>query len=321
MTRAISDIKLGIAIVNYCTPDLVIDCLKSLEAEAQKFSSCLVYVVDNCSPDNSSAQIKSFIKDAGFETWVTFINADKNGGFAYGNNLAIKPLLESGCDYIWLLNPDTVIFDSAATKLVEFLQSNPLAGIAGSKQVNAQGEKLTSAFNYPSILGELLTSAKLGILDRLLPNKVVPVHQPKNCHQYDWVSGASLMAKRAVFDVVEKMDDDYFLYYEEVDFCFQAKERGFASYYVDESVIKHFVGASTGITNKVKPVPIYWFNSRRRFLIKSYGRLGAIGADLLHIVGLGIYTFKGLLKKEQAKLPPKYVSSFLSHSSFVKGIE
>ena len=330
-SETVQTTTLGVAIVNYATPELVIDCLNSIKKTCSQFEQIHVVVVDNCSPDNSVALIDNFITHEGLTNWIKVISAGKNGGFAYGNNVALSELVPLNCDFYWLLNPDTIAHENAAYSLVEHLQKHENVGITGSKQVNAHGEQLSSAFNFPSPLGELLTGAKFGFLDNLLPNRIVPVQKPKNGHSYDWLSGASLMIKSEVINKLDHLDDDYFLYYEEVDYCFQIKRLGYDLHYVDDSVITHFVGSSTDIQNKQKPVPLFWFESRRRFFIKSYGRFWAIIADIFHFIGLLMFTFKRALKRVIGKgikknqsnesLPPKYMSTFLKSSSFLKGTQ
>ena len=112
-----------VVIVNYRTSQLTIDCLQSLEAEVEKFPSIKVVVVDNLSGDDSVAQIQTAIATKNWQSWVSLISADKNGGYSYGNNVAIRPALasENPPDYVLLLNPDTVIRPKAIASLVQFM--------------------------------------------------------------------------------------------------------------------------------------------------------------------------------------------------------
>jgi len=309
--------SVGVVIVNYKTADLVKECLKSLFNELTYLPNLQVTVVDNDSPDDSFSDLSSFINDKSWQNWVEIVSSGKNGGFAFGNNVAIKPFLKQNKDYIWLLNPDTFISEKAGVKLVEFLENNPKSGIAGSHQQDENGKTLVSAFNYPSAIGEFIGAFKLGILDKLFPSKVISDHNPKNNQSYDWMSGASLLVRKSVFEDVGIMDEKYFLYFEEVDFCFKVKKHGYTINYVQDSAISHYVGASTNITDIQRPKPKFWFDSRRRYFVKNHGRLYAAIADINHLLGLSLYKLKQCLKRGKDDTPPEYFKSFLKYSSIM----
>jgi hypothetical protein len=314
--------NVGVAIVNYKTANLVIDCLESLHNELAFVPNLKVIVVDNDSPDDSFQVVSSFVEKRNWSNWITIKASSVNGGFAHGNNIAIKSFMKNlETNYIWLLNPDTFIEEKAGLSLVEFLEDNTNAGIAGSYQQDENRKQLVSTFNYPTPFGELIGSAKLGALDKLFSNSVIPQHNPINKKSYQWMSGASLMVKREVFEEVGLMDEKYFLYFEEVDFCFKAKKHGYSTHYIKESVISHYVGASTDITNVKQAKPQYWFDSRRRFFIKNYGLTSAYLADFNHLVGIVFFKIKQKIKAAEDDTPPNYLRDFIKFSSFFKGIE
>jgi GT2 family glycosyltransferase len=91
--------------------------------------------------------------------------------------------------------------------------------------------------------------------------------------------------RREVLDAVGPFDEGYFLYYEEVDFCRRAARAGWSCWFVADAAVVHFEGASTGIKDARRPLPAYWFASRRRFFIKSYGAWGLFAADVLRCLG------------------------------------
>lgn len=100
-----------VVILNYRTPTLTINCLRSLVPEVQSQPNIQVVAVDNCSGDGSVAQIQEAIKAEGWGEWASLLPLDKNGGYAFGNNAAIRPALQSSDppDFVWLLNPDTEV--------------------------------------------------------------------------------------------------------------------------------------------------------------------------------------------------------------------
>ena len=218
-----------VVIVNYRTAGLTIDCLRSLESEVSATATCSVRVVvtDNDSGDDSVAHLQATAAEHGWHTWVTIEPLERNGGFAFGNNAAIRPALRSSrpLDYIWLLNPDTVVRPGALKTLVTFLNDHPEVGIAGSRLVDAEGTPEWSAFRFHSVWSELENGAQLGLLSKLLSRWVLSPPAPLEASPCDWASGACLLIRREVFEAVGLLDENYFMYFEEVDFCRRAAGR------------------------------------------------------------------------------------------------
>ena len=166
-----------IVIVNYRTADLVVNCLRSLVSQIDDLSGGRVLVVDNASGDGSAARLASTINREGWQEWASVLPLDRNGGFAFGNNAGIRRALNSslGCDYLFLLNPDTLVRPEAIKALINFMDTHSQAGIAGSQLENAEGGEECSAHQFHSPLGELTEGASLGVLDRLLKNHLVTI--------------------------------------------------------------------------------------------------------------------------------------------------
>ncbi len=272
-----------IIIVNYRTAELSIDSLRSLSTQVADLGGGRVVVIDNNSCDGSVDKINVAIEREGWSGWVSVIPLDRNGGFAYGNNAGIRAALASPdhVDFVMLLNPDTVAREGAVKSLVEFMGTHPRAGIAGSLLENPDGDVECSAHRIHSPLSELVAGARLGFLSRLLHRYVVSDSPAAEMHQCDWVSGAGMIVRRSVFEKVGLMDEGYFLYFEEVDFCWRVKREGWEVWYVPQSRVMHLEGASTGIRVKARRRAKYWYDSRRRFFVKHYGVLGLVMADIL----------------------------------------
>src|SRR6478609_8441971 len=149
--------KLLVVIVNYRTPELTIDCLKSLEPEMRIVPSSRVVVTDNDSQDGSAGKIKAVIEKHNWSSWCELMPLPRNGGFAWGNNQGIEPFLRSADrpEYVYLLNPDTVVLPDAVKSLVKFMDEHPRVGIAGGRAVNSDGSVRNSSFRFHSVLGEL----------------------------------------------------------------------------------------------------------------------------------------------------------------------
>src|SRR5262249_32746753 len=147
-------VKLLVVIVNFRVAQLVIDCLHSLAAELASVASIHVSVCENGTGDDSAERIQRAIEDNGWQTWCTLMQLEVNLGFTGGNNVIIRPALESPDppEYVLLLNPDTIVRPNALTALVDFMELNPGIGIAGSRLEDPDGTPQRSAFRFKSAL-------------------------------------------------------------------------------------------------------------------------------------------------------------------------
>ncbi|MDP2788003.1 MAG: glycosyltransferase family 2 protein [Pseudomonadota bacterium] len=276
-----------IVIVNYRTADLAVDCLRSLAPQIGDLGGGRVVVVDNASGDGSVEKLSAAIAREGWSGWAEVMPLERNGGFAFGNNTGIRAALAAPerVDQVLLLNPDTVARPGAIKALVAFMAAHPRAGIAGSLLENAEGGVECSAHRTPSPLSELDAGARLGVLTRLLARHAVSPPARSEAHACDWVSGASLMLRREVLEQIGPMDEGYFLYFEEIDFCCRARQAGWSVWYVPKSRVMHLEGAATGIGARAKRRAGYWYDSRRRFFIKQHSIAGLVAADALWAAG------------------------------------
>jgi len=315
MINRMSDV--AIAIVTYRSAALTIDCLRSIEPELVTPGVRIrVFVVDNASGDTPT--IADAIEKNSWASWVTLIKAPQNGGFAYGNNLAIKHAYEEGApDYMHLLNPDTVLRKGAIGALVHFLEMHPNVGIAGSSFENLDGSDWPTAFRFPSIMSELEGGLQFGLATRILQRWVVAVHMSKTAQPIDWVPGASMMVRRSVIDAIGGLDENYFLYFEETDFCLRAKRAGFATWYVPESRVMHILGQSTKVTEVStlpKRLPAYWFESRRRYFTVTHGLYYAMAADIVALGANALGACKRLLQRRTERGTPHFLADLIQHS-------
>lgn len=300
-----------IVIVNYCTPDYVIDCLSSLAPQIQDLRGGRVIVVDNASTDSSLEQLRGVVEKERWSEWVQLFPQLRNGGFASGNNAGIREALsdKNPPEYIYLLNPDTVVRSGAVRELISSLDANPDVGIAGSRLENSAGGVDPSAHRYPTPLGELNSAARLGVLSRLLHRYEITPPIRDEAHECDWVSGASMLIRKEVIEQIGMMDDNYFLYFEEVDYCYRANKYGWKILYVPRSRVQHLEGAATGIRDSARRRPAYWYDSRRRFFLKQYGVGGLCLADLFWMAGRLTFLLRvglGLTRRHNSADPYYY---------------
>jgi GT2 family glycosyltransferase len=310
--------KLLVVIVNFRTPCLVIDCLASLEAEIAAIPGARVVVVDNASGDDSAEKIEVAIRSRNWGAWASLLRAERNGGFAYGNNLAIRPAM-SGDDppeFVHLLNPDTVVIPGAIRSLLAFLEENPTAGIAGSRLEAEDGRMHPNGFRFYSILSEFEHAVSLRIVSRLLQRWSISIPLSGDEQQVDWVCGASMMIRKAVLESAGYFDERYFLYYEEADFCLQAYRAGWACWYIPKSRVIHVLSAATQALSGTKRRPPYWFESRRHYLVKNHGSLYTFVASLTWTLGYAFWTLRRRVQKNPAQSTPYMLGDFLRYSFF-----
>lgn len=318
------DDEVAVAIVNYCTEKLSIECLRSLERERQNVPKLRVYVADNASPDGSGQAIARAVQDNGWSDWATVLLNPVNGGFAYGNNQVLRRVRDEGWRpaFVWLLNSDTVVRPGALGVLIDYLKANPGVGIAGSRLEWEDGERQASAFRFHSIISEFVSAARFGPITRVFDRWRVAPDLGDAPQRFDWLAGASMLMPYRVVESVGLMDERYFLYYEETDYCRRVANAGFTSAYVPDSRVIHYVGQSTGVTSgRAKRIPKYWFESRRRYYVTHHGRAYAVAVDLAQLVGSGIGFTADVLLRRKSELPENFISDLLKQSALFHGAE
>lgn len=310
-------------VVNYRTPALAEICLTSLADERRSsLPSLRVTIVDNASGDGSVEHLEAVIARENWGDWVTLRASSRNGGFAAGNNIALRECLSapSPAEYVYLLNPDARVLPGAIDALVRFLEAHPSAGIAGSRISDDSDRLQHSAFRFPNAWDEFARGLQLAAVDRLLSTRLTtfaPTQAPTRC---DWASGAALMIRHQVFERVGLMDEGYFLDYEETDFCHAARARGFECWFVPQSRVIHLVAQAKRAATASPRQPAYWFESRRRYFIKNHGRSYAMFADLAWLAGhLGLRV-RRLLQGRAAAVPPRFLRDFVDHSAIHRGL-
>lgn len=307
-------------IVNYCTAKLTVDCLRSLEPLVAERDGTRVVVADNASPDGSGKAIAEAIETNGWREWAKLMPLEKNGGFAFGNNAVIRASANEPPAYYWLVNSDTIVRPGALQHLVDFAESHPRVGIVGSCLEHLDGTQQVSTFRFPTILGEIEANAPVGQLGRrLLAGSVVAEPPSKTLRACDWLAGASMLIRRQALEKAGLMDEGFFLYYEETDFCRRCKNHGWECWFVPESRVVHLIGASTGVTGKrpgpPKRRPEYWFASRRRYFIKNHGRLYAIASDIALAAATTVKRAAEVLRRRPTEIPKKFVFDLIRNSA------
>jgi len=316
--------SLLVVIVNYRTPQLTIDCLQSLQAEVEQHANTRVVVADNDSGDESVRVLQDAIASQHWQDWVTLQPLDSNGGFSAGNNAIIAPALQSEQppDYVWLLNPDTIVRPKALKTLLTFFEQHPEAGIAGSRLEDLDGTPQYSAFRFHTFWSELDQGLRLGLVSKILARRVLAPPIPEQAIATDWLAGASMMIRRQVLEQIGLLDDEFFMYYEEVDFCLRAKQAHWTCWYVPDSRVVHLVGQSSGVTGAQAPQqrrPQYWFDSRYRYFHKHHSHGYAVLTDLGWLGGYALWQLRQFVQHKPQVDPPHLLQDFFCNSALVKG--
>lgn len=317
-----SQTRILVVIVNYRVTGLTLDCLHSVAPEIAKTPGLKVAVCDNGTSAEDAARIAAEIENNNWQDWCTLTAIMPNLGFTGGNNAILRPAMQEASppDYFILLNADTVVRPGALAALVDFMDAHPEAGIAGSRLEDPDGTPQRSAFRFQSPLGEFESTIKLGPVSRLLSRWIVAPEQEDRVFAPDWVSGAAMIVRRAVFAQVGLLDEGLYTYYDDIDLCLRAKRAGFLSWYVPQSRIVHLGGQSTGVSSRnVRRLPSYHFQARRRFFLKNHGALYAAAADAGMIAGAALWALRRAITREAERNPEHFLADAWRHSVFATG--
>ena len=313
-----------VVIVSYRSGQLVINALSSLKGELLNEPNMKVVVIDNSCGEDAKIILDAIDRES-WSAWVTVIVSPRNGGFSYGNNLAIRPALkaERPPKYYWLLNPDTQIYSGAGVSLRHFLDENDSAGIVGSCLFNDDGNEWGYAFRFPTMVSETEQALQFGPFSRLVKNDVVAQRMGNKPSQVEWLPGASMMIRDKVFSDSGLFDENYFLYYEETDFCFNALSSQWSCWYLPESKVMHIAGQSTGATGQssvAKRLPPYIYDSRYYYFTKNYGFCYTLVTDLVRIIAIISNKIIKFLMREPNKHRPYLLRDNILNLSIVKSL-
>ncbi len=308
-------IDVATIVVNYRTPAATIDAVAALGKDLDRLENPLVVVVDNDSGDGSAELLEKAFSETKWAGRVVVVPSGHNGGFGSGVNVGVQHVLKSfgAARYFYILNPDATIDPGALNALVSFMADHPDAGLVGNLVRNTEGAGEIRAFRFPSIWGDLEASANLGLLSRLLHNHRVSINPSASC-EVDWVSGVSMLFRGEVFSTVGFFDEAYFLYFEEIDFAKRTRQAGWKTYFVADVGVDHIGALSTGLKDESRPMPRYWFESRRRYFVKHHGRFYAAACDAAWLFGHAILRLKGSLPRHRETFRPNIGRDFLRFS-------
>ncbi|MEM3609755.1 MAG: glycosyltransferase family 2 protein [Candidatus Anstonellales archaeon] len=238
----------SIIILNYNGEKFIKRCLSSVLDTT--YPRLEIIVIDNGSTDNSYEIIKQY------ESKVKLIRIPYNIGYSAGNNLGIKV---SKGDYIVLLNNDTIVNPSWISELVKVAESDQSIGILGCKVYYLGTKIIQHAGGKLNIYSDTLPHTGAFEKDHGQYNEIKDV---------DYVSGVAMMINRKIIEKIGLLDVDYFLYWEDVDYCYRAKKAGYRVVYVPTAIIYHYEGGSAGKREAFKRLLLE--RNRVLFVLKNF---------------------------------------------------
>jgi GT2 family glycosyltransferase len=229
-------LDLSIIIVNWNTKQLLLDCIASIYGTVKR-SSFEIIVVDNASSDDSVKSVSRAYPDV-----RTIVNT-KNLGFSKANNLALKQMQGR---YAVILNSDTILKDSVFDDMMLFMENNPDVGICGPQLLNSDDSVQRSIGDFPVLLTEFMSKRLVRLLFPKTYNRAF--HTRKTVFQkkskVDVILGACMMVRKRAIESTGVMDEEYFFFYEETDWCYRMHNNGWRIYYLPEVKIYHLGGQS-----------------------------------------------------------------------------
>lgn len=265
-------LTISIIVVSFNTINLLQRCLHTIKQEATDIKHEVI-VIDNNSQDGSADWIEQNMPD------IRLIRSRENLGFAAANNLGFS---HARGQYIVLLNPDAFLTNNALVNAVRAMQMNPTLGLAGAHLIGEDGQWQPSARMFPSLLNHLLNLSGLAAKyphSRFFGRVDYTWADHEQAMQVDWVPGAFSIIRREVLDQIGFFDEQFFLYYEEVDLCHRIKAAGFTIWYLPDVTVMHVGGACSEAlpeltrSNKGRQVTLWQFRSALLFYRKHYGFL------------------------------------------------
>lgn len=288
-------LELVVSIINFRTGDLTLQCLRSVLDDMAGLAG-LVVVVDNHSGDGSAEQIEDWIAAQPEGTPVRLVRSATNSGFSGGHNQGIAA---ADADLYLVLNSDAILRPGFLRTMLEAARAEPDIGLFAPVIEYDDGTIQDSCFRFPSPLGEFVRAARSRFVTSAFRHREVSLGPDPRPEDIEWASFACILLRREMLQQVGPMDEGYFLYYEDVEYCWRARQAGWRIRQVRAARAVHFRGGSgpvKSLAQKNARLPRYYYSSRTRFLYQAHGLPGLIAANLLWYLGRTIrhmYRFAG----------------------------
>jgi N-acetylglucosaminyl-diphospho-decaprenol L-rhamnosyltransferase len=289
--------RLVVSIINYRTAELTLKCVASARAGLGDLDAEIV-VVDNHSQDGSAERIADWIAARPAGPPVTLVRSARNTGFSGGHNqgMAARP-----AEFYFLLNSDALVRPGAASALLAEAAARPEAGLFAPRLEGEDGTQQINCFRFHSPMSELIRGAGSGPVTRLLAGHEVPLAMPPAAEQIGWASFAAILLRGSMVAELGPMDEGYFLYFEDAEYCLRARRAGWRVVHVPQARVVHFRGGSGPVkrlASEAARLPRYYYASRTRFLRQAHGPLGPLAGNLCWLAGRGVAHLRRLAGRE-----------------------
>jgi N-acetylglucosaminyl-diphospho-decaprenol L-rhamnosyltransferase len=286
---------LSIIIVSWNVKELLKKCLRSILTQTQNISYEII-VIDNASIDGTADMIKREFPE------VKLVINDRNLGFAAANNQGIK--LAQG-EILILLNPDTEIVDNALSEMVGYLKKHLKIGILGPKLLNSDKTLQPSIRRFPNLLDQLLILTKLpNFFPKLIAKYTAQDLDYQKSQVVEQVMGAALMTRREVINKIGNLDENFKLWFNEIDWCLRSIKTGWQNHYLAQAEIIHYKGQSFSQLQAIKK-QYEWNKNLLYYFAKHKPRWQWLVLLLAWPFSLILATIQQLLSVKQKK--PKYL--------------
>ena len=285
-------INISIVIVSYNVATLLCQCIDSIYRsniniiginnhllKNVQYPNVEIIVIDSCSNDNTISEITKYKE-------VKIILNNTNIGISKGNNIGVE---RSKGEYIFLLNPDTILFDNTIIELYNYHEIYKNVGVVGPLTYNTDGSFQPTRRRFHRLRDIVFTLNHQSQSERIFKNDILKdyyysEYNYTDTFDVDWLQSSAMLIKRQVFDDIGYFDENFFMYYDEIDWCFRAKRHGWEIYYIGYSSIIHHQGKSSIKSPSAK----YYNQSKIYYFRKNYGiKAGFIVFILVHL-NLGI---------------------------------
>jgi N-acetylglucosaminyl-diphospho-decaprenol L-rhamnosyltransferase len=278
--------RIAASVLNFRTPQMTLDCVRSLVPELDRERDELV-VVDNHSEDGSAELLRKSFAEPGLAR-VRLIETERNGGFALGHNAAVRAI---EADAYLLVNSDALFRAGAVATLWRRLDSDPRCAVVAPRLEESDGTPQTSCFRFHTPISEFVSAASTAPITRLLQRHEVPLPVRAEPESPDWTSFACVLVRGAALRAAGLLDESFFMYYEDVDLCRRLRRLGYTVASEPSARVVHRGGASSGVDAKetaLRRRPRYFYASRVRYFRKHFGPLGPLAANLMWSAGRSI---------------------------------
>ncbi len=287
--------KIAISIINFRTAELTQKCVLSVLQDLKDIDGQIV-IVDNQSGDGSADIIQDWI-EAQETKCITLIRSPMNSGFSGGHNQGI-----AACDaeFYLVLNSDALLQPGFLKSIIATAETNPRTGLVAPVLSYQDGTVQSSCFRFHSPASEIIRSAKTGFVTRLFSKYHIDLGTDPAPGDIDWASFACILLRANTIKAIGPMDEGYFLYFEDAEYCLRAKRAGWHIRQDRQAHAIHHRGGSgpvQGLARASKRLPAYYYSSRTRFLYQAHGYAGLMMANLGWYMGRGLAVLRYLIAR------------------------